>query len=140
MKAGRDHRVPLSDRAMAILERLHREDGDYLFIGARAGKPLAVTTMLQLCRRSIGNGSTVHGFRSGFRDWCLERTNYPREIAELALAHLNQDKTERAYARGDALDHRRKLMQAWSDYLATTTPAKGEVTPIRSKAFAVDSL
>jgi integrase len=132
MKAGKEHRVPLSERAMKLLERLPRED-NYLFIGASKIRPLSNMAMLELLRGMVGNGVTVHGMRSAFRDWCRERTSYPREIAELALAHVNKDKTEAAYARGDALDHRRKLMKAWADYLAAP-PAKGDVvTPIRAQ-------
>jgi integrase len=96
----------------------------------RAGKPLSNMAMLELVRGTIGNWYTVRGFRSAFRDWCRERTNFPGEIAELALAHINKDKTEAAYARGDAIDHRRQLMQAWSDYLAMPAMVKGEVIPI----------
>jgi hypothetical protein len=90
--------------------------------------------MLELVRGTIGNGYTVHSMRSAFRDWCRERTSYPREIAELALAH-NKDKTEAAYARGDALGRRRKLMKTWAGYLATAPV--GVVTPIREHRQAV---
>ncbi len=136
MKAKRDHRVPLSDQAMALLDRLHREEGDFLFMGALKGRPLSGTPMREMVQRCVGNGVTVHGFRSCFRDWCRERTAFPREIAELALAHVVGSDIERAYARGDALDHRRKLMEAWAKYLATT-PAKGEVvTPIGANRAA----
>jgi len=132
MKKGeREHRVPLSDRAMKLLERLPRE-GDYLFIGASAGKPLSNMAMLELLRGMVGNGVTVHGFRSAFRDWCKEEIHCPREIAELALSHAVKDKTEAAYSRGDALEKRRKLMAAWAMFCSMPATAKGVVTPIRA--------
>jgi len=105
--------------------------GDYIFAGARVGKPLSNMAMLELVRGMIGNGVTVHGFRSAFRDWCRERTNYPREIVELALAHVNKDKTEAAYARGDAVEKRRAIMQAWADFCGRP-PMEGKVTSIQS--------
>ena len=94
MKSGREHRVPLSDRAIEILQTTPREKGsEYLFPGARKGKPLSNMAMLELLR-GIDGSLTVHGFRSSFRDWCAERSNFPREIAEAALAHTLKDKTE----------------------------------------------
>jgi integrase len=122
MKMDRPHRVPLSDRAVAILSNLPRDGDDaddYVFPGAREGKPLSNMAMLELVRGMLGKGHTVHGFRSSFRDWCKEQTNYPREIAELALAHSVADKSEAAYSRGDALDKRRPLMRDWSTFCAT---------------------
>jgi integrase len=89
--------------------------GEFIFPG-KANKPLSDMAMLELARGMIGNGYTVHGFRSSFRDWCKEQTNYPREIAELALAHVVADKSEAAYSRGDALDKRRQLMAAWARF------------------------
>jgi integrase len=130
MKADREHRVPLSRRAMDMIKNIPRQ-GDYIFSGAREGKPLSNMAWLELIRGMIGNGYTVHGFRSAFRDWARERTAYPREIAELALAHANKDKTEAAYARGDALDKRRQLMTAWSNYCAMPA-VEGEVVSMRS--------
>ena len=79
---------------------------------------------------------TVHGFRSTFRDWCAEATNYPREIAEAALAHTLRDKVEAAYRRGDALEKRRRLMAEWADYCARPAPASAEIVPIRAAAGA----
>jgi integrase len=119
MKAGREHRVPLSERAVELLESLPREDGNpHLFIGGKKGKPLSNMAMLELMK-GMQPGLTVHGFRSTFRDWAAERTNFPREIAEAALAHVLESKTEAAYQRGDLLEKRRKLMQAWADYCAS---------------------
>jgi integrase len=121
MKAGRDHRVPLPDRAVEILKSMPREgDGKgFVFPGAKARLPLSNMAMAELLKGMNGNGYTVHGFRSTFRDWAAERTSYPREIAEAALAHMLKDKTEAAYRRGDLFEKRRKLMQAWADYCAS---------------------
>jgi integrase len=131
IKAERDHRVPLSDRALEILASLPREQGNpHLFIGARKGKGLSDMAMLELLRGMDGNGYTVHGFRSSFRDWCAEQTNYPRELAEAALAHVLKDKTESAYQRGDLLEKRRRLMRDWARYCASPPRAEGEVVPL----------
>jgi integrase len=115
MKAGREHRVPLTGRMMDILgklELLRREDG-YLFPGNKKDRPLSGMSMAMQMRRMGFGQFTVHGFRSGFRDWSAEETSFPREIAEAALAHVVGDATERAYRRGDALERRRDLMAAW---------------------------
>lgn len=134
MKSKRPHRVPLSDRALAIIKELPRE-GDFVFPGATSGKPLSDMALLEVVRGTIGNGYTTHGFRSTFRDWCKEQTNYPREIAELALAHVVADKSEAAYSRGDALDKRRQLMAAWARYCAEKPKAKADnVTPMYGRA------
>ena len=107
MKGGEEHRVPLSDAAMAVIRRIEHCTG-LLF-------PMASDKSLARLRSSLGYGHiTTHGFRSTFRDWAAERTNFPREIAEKALAHRVGDETERAYQRGDLLDKRRKLMNAWA--------------------------
>ena len=121
MKGGRDHRVPLSTRAAAILDGLAsvRSDNNpasYIFHGQRRGKTLSNTTMDALLRRMGETEITVHGFRSTFRDWAGERSTFSREVAEAALAHLVGDQTERAYRRGDALEKRRKLMEAWAEF------------------------
>ena len=118
MKAGRDHRVPLSSPALAILdtmEPLRVGDSSLLFPG-RNNKPLSSMAMEMLLRRMKVQDVTVHGFRSSFRDWAAEETPFPREIAEAALAHIVGDSTERAYRRGDILERRRELMQAWADW------------------------
>ena len=117
MKAGREHRVPLSGRALAILKRLgEAKTGEFVFPGQRIGKPLSAMSLEMVLRRMKIDAATVHGFRSSFRDWCGEETSFPREIAEAALAHVAGDATERAYRRGDALEKRRKLMEAWAGY------------------------
>jgi integrase len=135
MKSKRPHRVPLSDRALEILRAVPSE-GDFVFPGATAGKPLSNMALLEVVRGTIGNGYTTHGLRSTFRDWCKEQTNYPREIAELALAHVVADKSEAAYSRGDALDKRKQLMAAWARFCAEKPKAKhaDNVTPMRGRA------
>lgn len=121
MKAGKEHRVPLSARAIAILDGLPRE-GDYLFPGARSDKPLSNMAMLELVR-GMRKGATVHGFRSTFRDWAAETTAYPHEMCEIALAHAVGNKVEAAYRRGDMMEKRRRLMADWAAYCAQP-PAK----------------
>jgi integrase len=125
MKAGREHRVPLSPRALAILERVAEiRTGDLVFAGQRR-RPLSGTTLAALVP-----GATVHGFRSAFRDWAGEETSFPREIAEQALAHATGDAVEQAYRRGDALEKRRGLMEAWSAFCEP--PATGNVVAFSS--------
>jgi integrase len=126
MKSGREHRVPLSDAALELLSNLPRENG-YLFAGMRPNSHLSDTAMLKLLERMGRADLTTHGFRSTFRDWVSERTNYPRDIAEAALAHAISDKTEAAYRRGDALDKRRRLMAEWARYCAEPIPTGGVV-------------
>jgi integrase len=115
-KAAREHRVPLSERAMALLRELEAaRTGDYVFPGRRAGRPLSGMAFEMLLRR-IGLSCTAHGFRSAFRDWAGNETNFSRELAEHALAHVIGDKAEQAYRRSDALARRRELMDAWANY------------------------
>jgi len=130
MKSGREHRVPLSDAALALLSKMPRE-GQYLFAGMRPNSHLSDTTMLKLLERMGRADLTTHGFRSSFRDWVAERTNYPRDIAEAALAHAISDKTEAAYRRGDALDKRRRLMAEWAKYCSEPAHA-GDVVPLHA--------
>lgn len=116
MKAGREHRVPLSDRALAIvseMKALELRDNPFVFPGQRAGKGLSVMALEMVMRRAKLT-ETPHGFRSAFRDWAGEETPFPREVAEAALAHLVGDAVERAYRRGDALEKRRQLMDTWA--------------------------
>lgn len=129
MKAAKEHRVPLSSRAVAILESLQPLGSDYLFPGAKGGK-LSGMAMGMLMRR-MKVDATVHGFRSGFRDWAAECTGYAHEVAEMALAHTIENKVERAYRRGDLFDKRRRLMDDWSTYCASDGTAGATVTPIR---------
>jgi integrase len=117
MKATREHRVPLSTAARAILSEMERSrDGDYVFPGQRANQRLSSTALEKVLRRMKCEGVTVHGFRSTFRDWAGNRTHYPRELAEHALAHAIGDRSEQAYRRDDALERRRPLMEAWAVY------------------------
>lgn len=119
MKAGREHRVPLSAAAMAVLSQMKPDGaaaGPWLFPGGKPSKPLSGMAMLMLLRRMGRHDLTAHGFRSAFRDWCAEATGYPREVAELALAHVNKDRVEIAYQRGDLLEKRRRLMEDWAAF------------------------
>lgn len=111
MKAGREHRVPLSDAAMALVSL----DRPYLFEGATPGRPLSNMAMLMLLR-DMRAGFTVHGFRSAFSTWARECTDYPREIVEASLAHASGDAVELAYRRTDFLDKRRALMEEWARF------------------------
>ena len=133
MKAGREHRVPLSNRALAILKELPRE-GDFLFPGARKDRPISNMAMLELVRGMRGMGSTVHGFRSTFRDWAAEQTSYPNELCEIALAHTVSDKTEAAYRRGDMMEKRRRLMSDWANYCGSLPGDVSNVVAINQKA------
>lgn len=121
MKAGREHRVPLSKRAVAILKRAKElAGGSFLvFPGRTIDKPMTNMVFLMLVRR-MGLDFTVHGFRSAFRDWASERTNFSREVCEMALAHTIKSKAEAAYRRGDLLEKRRELMATWAKYIAAT--------------------
>jgi integrase len=130
MKAGREHRVPLSTRALSILATVKARctqrgrQSEYVFFGRRPGTPLSPMSLARLVRRAHDGRVTVHGFRSSFRDFCGDRTHFPREVAEHALAHAVGDETELAYRRGDAIEKRRQLMEAWSDFLAGGEDAK----------------
>ena len=127
MKAGREHRVPLTDRMLAILAEMQllrcesdtKETDAFVFPGSRKGKGLSVMSLTMCMRRLKGGEFTVHGFRSAFRDWVSEETDFAREVAEAALAHVYGDATERAYRRGDALAKRRELMNAWERYVSS---------------------
>jgi integrase len=132
MKAGREHRVPLSPEALAMLVKLQAtgaNESDYVFPGRDARRPLSNMAMLVLLRRMKRPDLTVHGFRSTFRDWAAEHTNFPREVCEQALAHSLPDKVEAAYLRSDLFEKRRRLMDAWARYCATS-PAQSAGTII----------
>lgn len=121
MKAGREHRVPLSGRAMKIIaERLEVGSTGHVFPGATSASPLSSMAMAMLLRR-MKSEVTVHGFRSTFRDWASETTGFSHEVCEMALAHTIANKAEAAYRRGDLFDKRRKLMEAWAGYCSGTT-------------------
>ena len=115
MKAGKEHRVPLSDRAVLIVESL-KHNQKFLFPGAGVDRPLSNMAMLEMLRGMVGGGFTVHGFRSAFMDWGHEVTAYPKEMLDIALAHTVSDKVEAAYRRGDMFEKRRQLMADWSKY------------------------
>jgi integrase len=131
MKGGREHRVPLSQRALAILAALPRE-GSFVFPGAKAGKPLSNMAMLELLRGMRGMGATVHGFRSTFRDWAAECTNYQNHIVEMALAHVIGDKVEASYRRGDLFNKRARLMADWAAYSAAPAGKARNVVAMRA--------
>jgi integrase len=132
MKASKEHRVPLSPAAVAIIEQMKssRVDGaDFVFPGGKHGRPLSNMAMLKLLKRMGRSDLTAHGFRSTFRDWSAERTNYPREVAEMALAHTVGDKVEAAYRRGDLFAKRRRMMDEWAKHCSAVSKA-GTVIPI----------
>ncbi|PWK65847.1 site-specific integrase [Aminobacter sp. AP02] len=130
MKGGRLHRVPLSDRAVAILEGMKATRiNDYVFPGARDKRPISENTMAKVLADNGGNGFTVHGFRSSFRDWVTEGTSHDGDLAEMALAHAVGDAVTRAYARSDALEKRRVVMTDWSAYLAKPSAIASPTKP-----------
>jgi integrase len=138
MKGGRAHRVPLSNPAVTILQRmqtLRRTDDPQglLFEGRKPGRPFSDMTLVMPIRRA-NIPITVHGFRSAFRDWTAERTVFPREVAEKALAHAVRDRVEAAYQRGDLFDKRRELMNAWAIFCSSAATSRGNVTAIRPNA------
>jgi len=121
MKAGREHRVPLSGGAMAVLEAVlplrDPKRGDLVFPGGKPGQPLSDVALSKALHLAAGTkGVTVHGLRSTFRDWVAEETDYPREVAEMALAHAIGDRVEAAYRRGDLFEKRREMMGAWDEF------------------------
>ena len=131
MKAGNEHRVPLSDAALTLLESLPRMAGTDLVFPAPRGGQLSDMTISAVLRR-MEVPAVPHGFRSTFRDWASERTNYPREAAEMALAHTIESKVEAAYRRGDLFERRRAMMTEWAAFLAV--PAhKAKGLPMKSK-------
>jgi integrase len=132
MKSGKEHRVALSERAVELLRSLPTEAGnDLVFIGG-AGRGLPDKALTAVLRGIRDNGASVHGFRSTFRDWAAERTNFSREVCELALAHATAGRVEAAYQRADLLRKRRALAEAWSKYTSAPVAAEGgEVVPLR---------
>jgi integrase len=132
MKAEREHRVPLSKRAIELLEKLPREKkNEFVFIGTQAGTSLSDMSLLMTLRRMDRGDLTTHGFRSTFRDWAAERTAYPNHVVEQALAHSIGSKVEAAYRRGDLLKKRERLMADWAKYCSQSKPTS-EVVPIRA--------
>lgn len=131
MKAGKEHRVPLSKAALALLGG--KRDGDKLVFESEAkpGKPISDMSMTAILRRMEREEITVHGFRSTFRDWAGETTGFPREVIEAALAHGIKDKAEAAYARSDLFDKRRELMAAWSKLACASERAENVISILK---------
>jgi integrase len=125
IKAGKTHRVPLSREAMEILARIRTTaTGTLVFPGWVIGRPLAHASLLKVLRAAGGGDATTHGMRSSFRDWASERTNYARDVAEMALAHAIGDKVEAAYRRGDLFERRKLMMEDWARFVLTPPSAK----------------
>ena len=134
MKSGREHRIPLSTDAVALLKALPRAAGNpHVFIGTRRGQGLGAIALFTVLQ-SMGRGDiTVHGFRSCFRDWCSERTNFPREVCEAALAHMVGNQVEAAYRRGDLFEKRRLLMTEWAKFCSRPAVKSGDVVAMRGR-------
>jgi integrase len=128
MKAGHEHRVPLSEPAMAVLRSVAQFGVEGFVFGLKAASMLSDVALTRAVHEAGGNGATVHGMRSSFRDWCAETTTYPRELAEAALAHTLRDKAEAAYQRGDLLEKRRRLMAEWASFCGREMVAREVVT------------
>jgi integrase len=131
MKGAREHRVPLSTAAIAALDRMKALHGQFIFPGSGPGRGLWQTALLRQLDRMGRDDVTAHGFRSTFRDWAAERTNFPREVVETALAHSVGNAVEAAYRRGDLFEKRRRLMDAWAEFLAKTPAEHGKVVSLR---------
>jgi integrase len=144
MKGAREHRIPLSARALEILSELSQEK-PYVFFDSRLGKRLSNDAMLYTLRSLGLRRATVHGFRSTFRDWAAEATAYPNHVVEMALAHAIGDKVEAAYRRGDLFEKRRRLMDDWEKYcsrpevsaaeMGTVTALRGELRGVSRSTF-----
>ncbi len=137
MKAGKEHRIPLSAAAVALIDRMEpakRLGGEdsFIFPGGRPRLPLSQMAMLMLLRRMGRTDVTVHGFRSTFRDWCAESTAFPHEMAEIALGHTVGDKVEAAYRRGDMIEKRRRMMNDWAEFCGRAETETTNIAPIRA--------
>jgi integrase len=132
MKVGKEHRVALSSAAIAIVKQMAAiRSCDFVFSGIRHGEQMGDLTMLKLLKRMRHDDITVHGFRSTFSDWCAERTSFPSEVREMALAHAVDNKVEAAYRRGDIFEKRRQLAEAWAKFCSAPMPAaSGKVVAI----------
>jgi integrase len=132
MKGGKEHKVPLSDRALAILNALPRERNNaFVFIGGHKGG-LTHTAMNKCLQERMGRPDvTTHGFRSTFMDWAHDRTAFPKVVIDMALAHAVGDKVEAAYRRGDLFDKRRRLMSEWARYAASPPVSAAKVVPLK---------
>ena len=131
MKGGREHRVPLSSPAIAVLRRVGVDKDGHLFSGKDDDTPLSDMALLMVLARMNRGDITAHGFRSTFRDWAAQRTNYQNEVVEMALAHAVESKTEAAYRRTDLFEKRRRLMDAWAAFCGKTVP-RGKVIPLQT--------
>jgi integrase len=131
MKDGKQHRVPLSPRAVELLRELPRESA-WVFVGPRKGAGLGKMAMWDVLQRMGRGDITVHGFRSTFRDWAAERTAYPNHVVEQALAHHIGNAVEAAYRRGDLFAKRVRLMADWASYCAQPQRRDPTVTPLRA--------
>jgi integrase len=133
MKAAREHKIPLSAPALALLRNLYTEaNNPFIFIGEQAGKGLGNTAMIDVLTRMGRSDITVHGFRSTFRDWAAEVSHFPNHVVEQALAHTSGNAVEAAYRRGDLFEKRKALMAEWAAFIER--PAAAEVVPIRKVA------
>ena len=132
MKAKRDHRVPLSGRVLEILTdaKSLSDGGDLVFAGTKQGRPLSDMTLSKLVKE-LGFEADVHGFRTSFKTWAQERTNFAREVSEMALAHVIQNKAEAAYARSDLLDKRRMMMESWAGFLSIEIFESSTIRPFK---------
>jgi len=134
MKAGKEHRVPLSDRAIEILDEVPRENGSpYIFPGTKAKSPLSNMSMLEMVRGMRPN-FTVHGFRSAFKDWASEATNHPNIVSEAALAHTVKDAVEKAYRRGELIEKRTRLMNDWAAFCTRPAVDRGNVVALAARS------
>jgi integrase len=130
MKAGREHRVPLTEGAMSVLKEMQAfRQNEYVFPGDRRAQ-LSNMALLMVLRRMKHGDITAHGFRATFRTWAAERTNFAREVVEAALAHVVGNKVEAAYQRGDLFDKRRRLMDAWAEFCRENA-AGAKILPLR---------
>ncbi len=132
MKAGKEHRVPLALRALEIVKDMAGMSDEFVFPGDKSSRPLSEKALWKALHRMKVENATVHGFRSAFRDWAAERTNYANHVVEMALAHTIGDKVEAAYRRGDLLDKRRSLMDGWANFCSSSATS-GAVLPLRRR-------
>jgi integrase len=133
-KTGKEFQIPLSKRALEIIRTVPREAGNpHIFAGSKSGQPMSNMTMLKFLKERTGNGYTVHGFRSTFRDWAGDRTHYPREVIETAMSHMIKNKVEAAYRRSSAIEKRRVLMEDWSKFCSSPAIV-GAVVPLHKRA------
>jgi integrase len=132
MKGAREHRVPLSSAALAILDRMKARGGEFIF-PSESGRGLWTMALLKQLKRMGRNDITAHGFRSTFCDWAADLTDFPSEVAEMALAHAVSDKVEAAYRRGDMFEKRRRLMDAWAEFLGKIPSERGNIVLLQAR-------